>query len=54
MAENSENEPVGHPLNDNPWFKKMKTLGENLEAGRITQAEFERKHRGLIDRKSVV
>jgi len=48
MAENSENEPVGHPLNDNPWFKKMKALGENLEAGRITQAEFERKHRGLM------
>ena len=48
MTENSENEPVGHPLNDNPWFKKMKVLGENLEAGRITQAEFERKHRGLM------
>ncbi len=46
--ENSENEPVGHPLNDNPWFKKMKALGESLEAGRITQAEFERKHRGLM------
>lgn len=48
MAQDSENEPVGHPLNDNPWFKKMKALGESLEAGRITQAEFERKHRGLM------
>ena len=48
MTQESENEPVGHPLNDNPWFKKMKALGENLEAGRITQAEFERKHRGLM------
>lgn len=48
MPENSENEPVGHPLNDNPWFKKMKALSENLEARRITQAEFERKHRGLM------
>ena len=48
MIENSENEPVGHPLNDNPWFKKMKALGENLEAGRITQAEYERKHRGMM------
>ena len=46
--QSSENEPVGHPLNDNPWFKKMQALGENLEAGRITQAEFERKHRGLM------
>ena len=36
------------PLNDNPWFKKMKALGENLESGRITQAEYERKHRGLM------
>ena len=48
MSENSENEPVGHPINDNPWVKKMKTLSENLEAGRITQAEYERKHRGLM------
>jgi hypothetical protein len=36
------------PLKDNPWFKKMQALGESLEAGRITQAEFERKHRGLM------
>ena len=43
-----DNEPVGHPLYDNPWFKKMKTLNENLEAGKITQAEYERKHRGLM------
>ena len=48
MTQESDDEPVGHPLNDNPWFKKMKALGENLEAGRITQAEFERKHRGLM------
>ena len=48
MTHNSENEPVEHPLNDNPWFKKMKALGESLEAGRLTQAEFERKHRGLM------
>ena len=46
--QDSDNEPVGHPLNDNPWFKKMKALGDNLESGRITQAEFERKHRGLM------
>ncbi len=44
----NENEPVGHPLYDNPWFKKMKTLNESLEAGKITQAEYERKHRGLM------
>ena len=43
-----DNEPVGHPLYDNPWFKKMKTLNESLEAGKITQAEYERKHRGLM------
>jgi hypothetical protein len=43
-----ENEPVGHPLYDNPWFKKMKTLNESLEAGKITQTEYERKHRGLM------
>ncbi len=48
MTQDDTNEPVGHPLNDNPWFKKMKALGENLEEGRITQAEFERKHRGLM------
>ena len=42
------NEPVGNPLHDNPWFKKMKALSENREAERITQAEYERKHRGLI------
>ena len=39
MPQDSENEPVGHPLNDNPWFKKMKALGESLEEGRITQSE---------------
>ena len=43
-----DNEPVGHPLYDNPWFKKMKTLNESLESGKITQAEYERKHRGLM------
>lgn len=43
-----DNEPVGHPLYDNPWFKKMKTLNESLEAGSITQTEYERKHRGLM------
>ena len=47
MAQDN-NEPVGHPLHDNPWFKKMKALNENREAGKITQAEFERKHRGLM------
>ncbi len=40
--------PVGHPLYDNPWFKKMKALSDSREAGSITQAEFERKHRGLM------
>ena len=43
-----DSEPVGHPLYDNPWFKKMKTLNESLEAGSITQTEYERKHRGLM------
>ena len=43
-----DDEPVAHPLNDNPWLKKMQALGESLEAGRITQAEFERKHRALM------
>ena len=42
------NEPIGHPINDNPWFKKMTALNESREAGRITQAEYERKHRGLM------
>jgi hypothetical protein len=42
------NEPVGHPLYDNPWFKKMKALNDSMEAGKITQAEYERKHRGLM------
>ena len=44
----SGDEPVGHPLHDNPWSKKIKTLNESLESGRITQAEYERKHRGLM------
>ena len=48
MTQNSENEPVGHPLNDNPWFKKMKALNDKMEGKEITQAEFERKHRGLM------
>ncbi len=52
MTRNSKNkneeEPVGHPINDNPWFKKMKALNESLEAGKITQTEYERKHRGLM------
>ena len=48
MSQEITPEPVGNPLHDNPWFKKMKALGENLEAGRITQAEYERKHRGLM------
>ena len=43
-----DNEPVGHPLHDNPWFKKMTALNESREAGKITQAEYERKHRGLM------
>ncbi len=47
-SDENENEPVGHPINDNPWFKKMKALNENLEAGKITQTEYERKHRGLM------
>lgn len=41
-------EPITHPLHDNPWFKKMRTLGDNLSSGRITQTEYERKHRGLM------
>jgi len=49
MTQENSNEPdVGNPLHNNPWFKKMKALGENLKAGRITQAEYERKHRGLM------
>ena len=43
-----DNEPVGHPLYDNPWFKKMKTLNESFEVGKISQTEYERKHRGLM------
>ena len=46
--DNNDNEPVAHPINDNPWFKKMKALSDSREAGKITQAEFERKHRGLM------
>ncbi len=46
--QNDDNEPVGHPLHDNPWFKKMKALNDKMDAGEITQAEFERKHRGLM------
>ena len=48
MILENTNESVGNPLQDNPWFKKMKGLGENLAAGRITQTEYERKHRGLM------
>ena len=48
MTQDPNDEPVAHPLNDNPWLKKLKALGESLESGRITQAEFERKHRGLM------
>lgn len=47
-SDENENEPVGHPLHDNPWFKKMTALNESREAGKITQAEYERKHRGLM------
>jgi hypothetical protein len=47
-SDENDNEPVGHPINDNPWFKKMKALGDSLEAGKITQTEYERKHRGLM------
>ena len=43
-----DDEPVAHPLNDNPWLKKFQALGEGLESGRITQAEFERRHRALM------
>ena len=43
-----DEEPIAHPLNDNPWLKKIQALVENMEAGRITQAEFERKHRALM------
>ena len=44
----NDDDPVAHPLNDNPWFNKMRELGEGLESGRFTQAEFERKHRMLM------
>ena len=44
----NDDDPVAHPLNDNPWFNKMRDLGEGLESGRFTQAEFERKHRTLM------
>lgn len=47
-SDENEDGPVGHPLYDNPWFKKMKALNESLESGSITQAEYERKHRGLM------
>ena len=47
-SDESNDEPVGHPINDNPWFKKMKALSDSMEAGTITQAEYERKHRGLM------
>jgi len=43
-----DEEPIAHPLNDNPWLKKIQALVEGMEAGRITQAEFERKHRALM------
>jgi len=48
VAQPDDDGPVAHPLNDNPWMKKFKALGDSREAGRITQAEFERKHRGLM------
>jgi hypothetical protein len=48
MTHEKTEEPIGHPINDNSWFKKMKALTESREAGKITQAEFERKHRGLM------
>lgn len=36
-----------HPLNDNPWMKKMQALHHKLDSGAITQAEYERKSRAL-------
>ena len=48
MTQDNNEEPIAHPLNDNPWLKKIQALVENMEAGRITQAEFERKHRALM------
>ena len=48
QEQNSDDEPVGHPLHDNPWFKKMAALNESREVGKITQLEYERRHRGLM------
>ena len=33
-SDENEDGPIGHPINDNPWFKKMKALNDSMEAGR--------------------
>ena len=48
MTQDNADEAVVHPLNDNPWLKKIKALADGLDSGRITQAEFERKNRALM------
>ncbi len=46
--ENDDDAPIMHTLDNNPWAKKFKVLLDGLESGKYTQAEFERKHRGLM------
>ena len=37
-----------HPLNDNPWIKKMQALAERRENGAISDAQFEKESRALF------
>ena len=47
-AEDDPDRPIMHTLDDNPWARKFKALLDGRESGKYTQAEFERKHRGLM------
>ncbi len=47
-AEDDPDRPIMHTLDDNPWAKKFKALLDGRESGKFSQAEFERKHRGLM------
>ena len=48
QIEQDDDAPIMHTLDNNPWAKKFKALLDGLESGKYTQAEFERKHRGLM------
>lgn len=48
QTEQDDDAPIMHTLDNNPWAKKFKAILEGRESGKYTQAEYERKHRGLM------